>query len=129
MRTALYIVAGVVLAVFVAVAFVVPGMQGSEQRGAAAALIAGTEPAKIQVGAAAEKAGSLSGSGNGVRLGSKNDPGFGELKWVVELNGVIRGWNNRSAIEIDVRPRLENGKVSWICRGYPIASMPPSCGG
>ena len=129
MRTALYIVAGVVLAVFLAVAFVLPGMQGSERRAAAAALVAGTEPAKKQVAAAAEKAGSLSGSGNGVTLGPKNDPGFGELKWIVDLNGVIRGWGGRSAIEIEVRPRLESGKVSWICRGYPVASMPPSCGG
>lgn len=129
MRTALYIVAGIVLAAFLAVAFVVPSMQGSEEREAAAALVAGTDPAKKQVAAAAERAGSLAGSGNGVKLGSKNDPGFGELKWIVEMNGVIRGWNDRSAIEIDVRPRLESGKVGWSCRGYPIASMPQSCGG
>ena len=129
MRTALYIVAGVVLAVFLALAFVVPSMQGSEERAAAAALVAGTEPAKRQVAAAAERAASLSGSGNGVKLGSKNDPGLGELKWIVEVNGVIRGWNDRGAIEIEVRPRLEGGKVSWSCRGYPIASMPRTCGG
>ena len=129
MRTALTIVAGIVLVAFLAVAFVLPSMQGAEEREAAAALIAGTERAKNQVAAAAEKTGSLVGAGNGVKAVSRNDPKYGELKWIVEPNGVIRGWNREYAIEIMLLPRLESGKASWTCRGYPIASMPIACTG
>jgi len=129
MRAALLVVAGLALAGFVAVSFVLPGMAGSEAREAALSLIAGADGLKQQVAAAAEKAGNLSGSGSNIRLAPRSDPKLGEFKWIVEVNGAIRGWNEKNAIEIAVTPKLEAGKVAWVCRGYPNASMPASCGG
>lgn len=129
MRAALLVIAGLALAGFVAVSFVLPGMAGSEAKEAAQALIAGADATKQQIAAAAEKAGNLSGAASNVKVASRVDPKLGELKWIVEMNGAIRGWNEKNAIEISVTPKLEGGKVSWACRGYPNASMPASCGG
>jgi hypothetical protein len=129
MRAVLLVVAGLALIGFVAVSIVLPNMAGSEAREAAAALIAGAEAAKQQVTAAAQKSGNLTGSGAGVKVASKNDVKHGELKWIVEQNGAIRGWNEKNAIEIALQPRLDGGKLSWSCRGYPNTSMPPDCGG
>jgi hypothetical protein len=129
MRTALLIIAGLALVGFIAVSFVLPQMAGTEAREAATALVAGAEAAKQQVGAAAEKAGNLAGSGNNVKVAPKTDAKFGELKWIIEPNGAIRGWNEKNAIEISMVPNLQGGKVSWACRGYPNASMPSTCGG
>jgi len=129
MRTILLVIAVLALIGFVAVSFVLPGMAGSEARDAAQALIAGAEAAKSQVAAAAAKAGNLTGSGANIKLANKNDPKLGELKWVVEPNGAVRGWNEKNAIEISVTPSLQGGQVNWTCRGYPNASMPASCGG
>jgi hypothetical protein len=129
MRAALLVIAGLALAGFVAVSFVLPGMAGAEAKEAAQALISGAEAVKPQVAASAEKAGNLTGAGNNIKIPSKSDAKFGELKWIVESNGAIRGWNEKNAIEIALTPRLEGGKLSWVCRGYPNASMPASCGG
>ncbi len=79
--------------------------------------------------AAAENAGNITGAGSNIKLAASNHPKFGELKWIVESNGAIRGWNEKNAIEISVMPKLEGGKVMWVCRGYPNASMPANCGG
>jgi hypothetical protein len=129
MRTALLIVAGLALIGFVAISFILPGMAGAEAKEAAQALVSGADAAKTQVAAAAEKAANVAGSGNGVKVASKSDPKHGELKWLVEANGPIRGWNEKNAIEIAITPSLQGGKVSWTCRGYPKAAMPASCGG
>lgn len=129
MRAALVVIAGLALIGFVAVSFVLPQVAGSEAKEAAKALVSGTEPAKQQVAAAAAKAGSLSGAGTNIKLASKPDAKLGELKWIVEVNGAIRGWNEANAIEIAMTPKLEGGKVVWNCRGYPHASMPAACGG
>ena len=93
------------------------------------ALVTGAEAPKQQVAAAAAKAGNMSGSGSNIKIAPKADPKLGEFKWIVEANGAIRGWNEKNAIEISVTPKLEGGKVTWVCRGYPNASMPTSCGG
>jgi len=53
MRTMLIVVAILALAGFVAVAYVLPQMAGSDARDAAQALIAGADPARQQVAAAA----------------------------------------------------------------------------
>ena len=129
MRAALLVIAALALAGFVAVSWVLPGMAGSKAKEAAQALVAGADPLKQQVAGAAEKAGNLSGSGKDVKAAAKKDPNFGELKWIVEPNGAIRGWNEENAIEISVTPSLQGGKVNWACRGYPNASMPATCGG
>jgi len=129
MRAALLVIAGLALVGFIAVSFVLPSMAGSEAREAANALVAGADGPKQQVAAAAEKAGNLTGSGSNIKVSPKTDPKFGELKWIVEQNGSIRGWNEKNAIEISVTPKLDGGKVSWACRGYPNASMPSACGG
>ena len=129
MRAALLVIAGLALVGFIAVSFVLPQMAGSEAKEAAQTLVAGTEAAKQQVAAAAEKAGNLTGAGASVKLAPKPDAKFGEFKWIVEPNGSIRGWNEKNAIEISVTPKLDGGKVSWTCRGYPNASMPAACGG
>ncbi|HLS86803.1 MAG TPA: hypothetical protein VK043_10945 [Burkholderiales bacterium] len=129
MRVALLIVAGLALAGFLVVAVVLPQMAGSEARAAAEALISGAEAARQQVAEAAEKAGSLAGSGKGVKLQPRMDPDHGELKWLVADNGAVRGWNDRNAIEVTFTPVLQGGKVSWTCRGYPVSAMPPTCGG
>ena len=129
MRAALLVIAGLALAGFIAVSFVLPQMAGADAKEAAQALITGAEAPKQQVAAAAEKAGNVTGSGNGIKALSSPHPKFGELKWIVEPNGAIRGWNEKNAIEISVTPRIEGGKVTWACRGYPNASMPASCGG
>jgi hypothetical protein len=129
MRAALLVIAGLALAGFVAVSFVLPQMVGADAKEAAQALVTGAEAPKQQVAAAAEKAGNISGAGSNVKVAAKTDPKLGELKWIVEVNGAIRGWNEKNAIEISVTPKLEGGKVSWVCRGYPNASMPASCGG
>jgi hypothetical protein len=129
MRAALLVIAGLALAGFVAVSFVLPGMAGSEAREAAQALIAGADALKQQVAAAAAKAGNLSGAGSNIKAAPRSDPKLGDLKWIVEVNGAIRGWNEKNAIEISVTPKLEGGNVTWVCRGYPNASMPANCGG
>ena len=51
------------------------------------------------------------------------------MKWIVDANGAIRGWNEKNAIEVSFTPALQGGKVSWSCRGYPITAMPATCGG
>ena len=129
MRTGLLIVAGLVLIGFLVVAVVLPQMAGAEAKEAAQALVAGTDSARQQVTAAAEKAGSLVDSGKAIKLAAKNDPKFGELKWLVADNGEIRGWNEKNALEIAVLPSMQGGKVTWNCRGYPVDAMPASCGG
>ena len=129
MRAALLVIAGLALVGFIAVSFVLPGMAGSEAKEAAQTLVAGADPAKQQVTAAAEKAGTVTGSGKDIKLAAKPDAKYGEFKWIVETNGAIRGWNEKNAIEISVTPRMEGGKVAWTCRGYPNASMPAACGG
>jgi hypothetical protein len=129
MRAALLIIAALALAGFLAVAIVLPQMAGSEAKDAAQSLISGADAAKQQVAAAAEKAGNLSGSGKGVKIAARSDAKHGELKWIIEANGSIRGWNEKNAIEVSMMPALQGGKVSWNCRGYPITAMPASCGG
>jgi hypothetical protein len=129
MRAALLVIAALALVGFIAVSFVLPQMAGSEAREAAQALIAGVDNAKKQVEVAAAKASNLAGSGNGIKIENRKDAKFGDLKWIVEQNGAIRGWNEKNAIEISVTPTLNGGKVAWNCRGYPNASMPTSCGG
>lgn len=129
MRTALLIIAALALAGFLAVAVVLPQMAGGEAKDAAQALVSGADAARQQVAAAAEKAGNLSGSGKDVKVAARNDAKHGELKWIVEANGAIRGWNEKNAIEVSISPSLQGGKVSWNCRGYPITAMPASCGG
>lgn len=129
MRAALLVIAGLALVGFIAVSFVLPQMAGADAKEAAQALVAGAEAPKVQVAAAAQKSGNTTGAGGSVKIASSNHPKFGELKWIVESNGAIRGWNEKNAIEISVTPKLEGGKVVWTCRGYPNASMPASCGG
>jgi hypothetical protein len=129
MRAALLVIAGLALIGYVAVAFVLPSMAGSEVRAAAQALLAGAEPAKREVGAAAEKSGSLAGAGNGIKALEKDDPQHGKMKWIVSDNGAIRAWNEKNAIEVTITPSLQGGKTSWSCKGYPVDAMPPSCGG
>ena len=129
MRAALLVIAGLALAGFIAVSFVLPQMAGADAKEAAQALVTGAEAPKQQVAAAAEKSGNVTGAGSGIKVAASTHPKHGELKWIVEANGAIRGWNEKNAIEISVTPKLEGGKVSWTCRGYPNASMPASCGG
>jgi hypothetical protein len=129
MKIALLVIAALALVGFLMVAVVLPQKAGADSREAAQALVAGVDPAKQQVAAAAEKAGTLARSGNAVKLAAKNDPKFGELKWIVDAGGTIRGWNEKNALEIAVTPALSGGKVSWNCRGYPGNAMPVSCGG
>ena len=129
MRATLIVVAILALAGFLTVAVILPQMQGGEARDAAQALISGADGAKQQVEAAAKKAGKLTDSGKDIKLPNRNDAKHGELKWIVEPNGAIRGWNERNAIEISIVPSLQGGNVIWNCRGYPITTMPASCGG
>jgi Tfp pilus assembly protein FimT len=129
MRAVLIVVAVLALVAFLAVAVVLPQMAGSDARDAAQALISGADGARQQVAAAAQKAGSLAASGKDVKLPSRSDAKHGELKWIVESNGVIRGWNEKNAIEISITPALQGGSLAWSCRGYPITAMPASCGG
>lgn len=129
MRIALLIVAGIALVGFLAVAVVMPQMAEAEAREAAQALIAGAEGAKKQVAAMAEKSGNLAGAGAGVKVAVRQDPKHGEMKWLVTENGDIRGWNERNALEVTMTPKLESGRASWLCRGYPVDAMPASCGG
>jgi hypothetical protein len=129
MRAGLLIVAGLVLVGFVVIAFVLPQMAGSEAKAAAEALVAGAEPARQQITAAAQKTGNLNGSGKTVKLAPKNEQKFGEMKWLVSDNGEIRGWNEKNALEIAMIPSLSGKTVAWNCRGYPVDAMPASCGG
>jgi hypothetical protein len=129
MRIALLVVAGLALVGFVMVAVVLPQRVGAEAKEAGHALVAGAEPAKLQVGAAAEKANSMAGSGKDVKVAAKNDPKYGEMKWIVAENGEIRGWNEKNALEMALMPSLNGGKVAWNCKGYPVSAMPISCGG
>ena len=129
MRAALLVIAGLALIGYVAVAWVLPAMAGSEVKAAAQALVAGAEPAKQQVSAAAEKAGNLNGAGNGIKVVEKDDPKHGKMKWIVGENGAIRAWNEKNAIEVTLTPSLQGGKTSWNCKGYPVDAMPPACGG
>ncbi len=129
MRVGLLIVAGLALIGFIAIAVILPQMQSGEVRDAAAVLVSGANAAKTEVTAAAEKAANLAGAGTNVKIAAKNDPKYGELKWIVEPGGVIRGWNEKNAIEVAMIPTLAGGKVAWMCKGYPAQSMPVTCGG
>ena len=129
MRIGLLVVAGLALIGFLVVAVILPQMAGTEAKEAAQALVAGAQPAQQQVGAAAEKNGSVSGAGKGVKLAPKNDPKHGELKWIVGDDGSVRGWNEKNALEIALMPSVQGGKVSWNCKGYPVSAMPSNCGG
>jgi hypothetical protein len=129
MRIGLLSVAGLALIGFLVVAVALPHMQASEAKEAAQALIAGAEPAKQQVGVAAEKSGNVSAAGRSVKVDPRNDPKHGVMKWIVSDNGAIHGWNEQNAIEITLMPSVQGGKASWICKGYPVSAMPPNCGG
>ena len=129
MRIALLAVAGLALIGFLVIAVVLPQMAGAETQEAARALIAGTDAAKAQITAAAEKSGKLAGTGKDIKLAARTDPKHGQLKWVVSENGEIRGWNEKNAIEVSLTPAMPAGKVGWSCRGYPITAMPQGCGG
>jgi len=129
MRVVLIVVAVLALIGFLAVAVVLPMMADSEAREAAQALIAGTEPAKQKVAAAAQKTKTLDGSGTGIKLAPTKDTKFGELKWLIAPSGEIRGWNEQNALEIRLTPILQSGKVSWRCQGYPNRALPADCGG
>ena len=129
MRIALLIVAGLALIGFVVVAYVIPQRAESEAKEAAQALISGADSAKQQVAAAAEKTGKLAGAGGGAKLPNKTDAKYGELKWLVEADGVVRGWNEKNGIEVSMTPSLQGGKVTWSCRGFPTTAMPSGCGG
>lgn len=129
MRAALVVIAVLALAGFIAVAVVLPQMAGSDAKAAAQALVSGTDAAQKQVAAAAEKSGSLGGSGKDIKIAARTDAKYGEMKWIVDTNGAIRGWNEKNAIEVSFTPALQGGKVSWSCRGYPITAMPAACGG
>jgi hypothetical protein len=128
MRVGLLVVAALALIGFVVVAVVLPQMAGAKSREAAEALIAGAEPAKAQVAANIQKAGGLAGSGRGVKLPPQAGK-HGNLKWIVEENGTIRGWNEQNALEVALTPSLQAGALAWNCRGYPVGAMPTSCGG
>ena len=129
MRTALLVVAGLALIGYLSVAFVLPQREGADRREAAQALILGAEPAKLQVGAHAEKSGNLAGVGKEIKVPAKSDPKHGDMKWIVSENGDIRGWNEKNALEVTFTPTLQSGKANWNCRGYPVTVMPASCGG
>jgi len=128
MRVGLLVVAALALIGFVVVAVVLPQMAGAKSKEAAEALISGAEPAKQQVGANAQKSGNLAGAGKGVKVAAQ-DSKHGNLKWIVEDDGAIRGWNEQNALEIALTPSLQGGKLTWNCKGYPVSAMPPSCGG
>jgi shikimate 5-dehydrogenase len=129
MRIGLLIIAVLALVAFIVVAVVLPQKNESDAKEAAQALVAGAEGAKKQVAAAAEKNGSLAGAGKEIKLQARSDARFGDLKWIVSENGAIRGWNEKNALEVTMTPTLNGGKVSWTCRGYPVASMPSECAG
>jgi hypothetical protein len=129
MRVVLLVVAVLALVGFVFVAYVIPQRAQSDAKDAAQSLIAGAEAAKQQVAAIAEKEGKLTGAGVGVKAANKADGRHGEFKWLVEGDGVIRGWNEKNGIEVSMTPSVQGGKVSWKCRGFPTAAMPASCGG
>ena len=128
MRVGLLVVAALALIGFVVVAVVLPQMAGAKSKEAAEALISGAEPAKQQVGANAQKSGNLAGAGKGVKVPAQ-DSKHGNLKWIVEDNGTIRGWNEQNALEIALTPSLQGGKLGWNCKGYPVSAMPTNCGG
>jgi hypothetical protein len=128
MRVGLLIVAALALIGFVVVAVVLPQMAGAKSKEAADALIAGAEPGQQQVGLNAEKSGKLAGAGKGVKIAARDNQ-YGNLKWIVEDDGIIRGWNEQNALEIALTPILQGGKLAWNCKGYPVSAMPPTCGG
>lgn len=128
MRVGLLAVAALALIGFVVVAVILPEMAGAKSKQAAEALIAGAEPGKQDVAHNAEKAGKLAGAGKGVKIAPQNNQN-GSLKWIVEDDGTIRGWNEQNALEIALTPAFQTGKVSWECKGYPVSAMPQSCGG
>lgn len=129
MRIGLLVVAALALIGFLVVAVVLPQMAGAEAKDAAQALIAGAQPAQQQVSLAAEKSGTVSGVGKGVKLAPRMDPKHGEMKWIVAEDGAIRGWNEKNALEVALMPSVQSGKVSWNCKGYPMSAMPAACGG
>jgi len=128
MRVGLLVVAALALIGFVVVAVVLPQMAGAKSKEAAEALVAGADPAKQQVAANAQKSGNLAGAGKGVKV-APQDTQHGNLKWIVEDNGAIRGWNEQNALEIALTPSLQAGKLNWNCKGYPVSAMPTVCGG
>jgi hypothetical protein len=129
MRIGLLIIAILALVAFVVVAVVLPQRSQSGAKDAAQALVSGAEPAKKQVEAAAAKGGDVASAGKGIKIAEQSDAKHGKMKWIVSENGAIRGWNEDNALEITMTPALAGGKVTWTCRGYPVAAMPASCAG
>ena len=129
MRIGLLVIAGLALIGFLVVAVVLPQMEGAGLKEAAQALVNGADPAKQQVGAAAEKSGKLAGAGQGVKIAPRMDAKHGEMKWIIAEDGAIRGWNEKNALEVALTPMLQGGKVAWNCRGYPVSAMPQNCAG
>lgn len=128
MRVGLLVVAALALIGFVVVAVVLPQMAGAKSKEAAEALIAGAEPAKAQVAANIQKSGAVAGSGKDVKVAPQGGK-HGNLKWIVENDGTIRGWNEQNALEVALTPSLQAGTLAWSCKGYPVGAMPASCGG
>jgi hypothetical protein len=90
MRAPLLGVAGLALAGYGYLAWLLPSMAGSDVKAAAQALLAG--------------------AGNGVKVASQTDPRHGEMKWIVSDDGAIRGWNAKNAMEVTLTPALQGGK-------------------
>ena len=74
MRIGLLIIAVLALVAFIVVAVVLPQRNESGAKEAAQALVAGAEPAKKQVEAAAAKSNDLAAAGKGVKIGSRTMP-------------------------------------------------------
>jgi hypothetical protein len=75
------------------------------------------------------KTTTLMGAGRDVKIPPKSDPKHGEMRWIVSENGTVRGWNEKSAVEVTLTPSARGGDVTWTCKGYPASAMPGSCGG
>ena len=68
------VIAALALVGFLMVAVVLPQKAGADSKEAAQALVAGADPAKQPVAAAAEKAGNLAGSGKDVKIAAEERP-------------------------------------------------------
>lgn len=80
-------------------------------------------PALQAITEAAERRGTLAGSGAGVEIPGSAVPGVGASQWSISPNGVIHGTAPERGLSIVLTPEMREKKIFWTCRVDPEAKF------
>jgi type II secretory pathway pseudopilin PulG len=89
-------------------------------------MILAASPLRTTIQEAANKSGTFTGSGKGLSPPAPSkmiDFGY------VSDDGVIILHSHKTESTAFLIPRMENGKATWYCRGFPESAIPGSCRG